>query len=272
MKSTINSPLVSIVVNNYNNEKYLASCLNGLTSQSYKNIEIVVVDALSTDNSRELIREYSNHDKRIKTIFTETYEKFPANTYNLGFLHCSGDFIAINDPDDISMPTRIEKQINFFLKNPEVEVIGSNVIEFNDKLEREICSTVKKNIISSSSPVRNPTLMFKKMIMAKHGMWRWQSEYAADFEWLYRCYASNVIFAIIEEPLVRYRYAQGKNISNTRTIEQALKLAKFRIFFGFKLIKEINLIWWIKTLETCCYVVILILKKLFKKIFKRELN
>lgn len=262
----MSNPLVSIIVNNYNNEKYLSDCLDGLITQTYKNIEIVVVDAFSNDKSRELISEYVDRDNRIKAIFTESYEKYAANTYNLGFLNCSGNFIAINDSDDISMPTRIQKQLNFLLKNPEVEVIGCNVIEFNSKIERIVKTTVKKNIISASPPVRNPTLMFRKTVLAKHGMYRWQTEYASDMEMLYRWYTSNVVFALIEEPLVRYRYAHGTNISVTYIIEQAAKLAKFRIFFGFKLIKEINFIWWFKTLETCCYYVSLILKKYIKKI------
>ena len=260
---------MSIVVNNYNNERYLSDCLDNLIAQTYKNIEIVVVDALSTDKSRELIKRYIDRDSRIKKIFTNAYEKYPANTYNLGFLNCSGDFIAINDPDDISMPSRIEKQLSFLLKNPKVDAVGCNVIEFNEKIERVISTTVKKNIISASPPVRNPTIMFKKIVMAKHGMWRWQNEYASDFEWLYRWYTSKVTFSIIEEPLVRYRYAHGKNISTNYKIEQAKKLAKFRIFFGFKLIKEVNFIWWITTLKNCFYVLSLTFKNFLKNMFNK---
>ena len=111
--------------------------------------------------------------------------------------------------------------------------------------------------------------MFKKIVMAKHGMWRWQNEYASDFEWLYRWYTSKVTFSIIEEPLVRYRYAHGKNISTNYKIEQAKKLAKFRIFFGFKLIKEVNFIWWITTLKNCFYVLSLTFKNFLKNMFNK---
>ena len=93
----MNAPLVSIVVNNYNNEPYLKDCLDSLISQTYRHIEIVVVDAFSSDNSRVLLEEYARRDDRIKLVYTESYEQYPSITYNLGFLNCSGDFIAIND-------------------------------------------------------------------------------------------------------------------------------------------------------------------------------
>lgn len=266
----MNNPLVSIVVNNYNNEKYLSSCLDSLIAQTYKNIEIVVVDALSTDKSRELIREYADREKRIKTVFTDSYEKYPANTYNLGFLNCSGNFIAINDPDDLSNSTRIEKQLNYLLKYPNIGVVGSNVIVFNDDIERVDITSVNKNINTASPPARNPTLMFRKSIMAKHGMWRWQNEYAADFEWLYRWYSSGVNFFIIQEPLVRYRYSHGTNLSVRFAISQNIKLAKFRLYFGCKLFKQTSFLWWKNTFLTYCYIVSLIIKKKIKKFYKED--
>ncbi|MBU4036944.1 MAG: glycosyltransferase, partial [Proteobacteria bacterium] len=114
----LDHPLVSIVVNNYNNEQYLESCLDALLAQTYRHIEIVVVDAFSSDGSRLLIDSYAERDSRIKKIYCDSYVKYPAITYNIGFLNCNGNYIAINDPDDISMPGRIEAQANYLLTNP----------------------------------------------------------------------------------------------------------------------------------------------------------
>lgn len=249
----MNTPLVSIVVNNYNNERYLRECIDSLLGQSYKNVEIVVVDAFSTDNSRELLDSYALLDSRVKLVYSDSYIKYPAISYNLGFLSCSGEFIAINDPDDISMPTRIEKQMMYLLLHDKVDVVGCNCIEFNDSIERTNIASVEQNIKSAAPPARNPSLMFRKIIIAQHGMWKWQCEYAADFEWLYRWYANGVSFFIIEEPLIRYRYSHGGNISNTRAINQALKLAIFRTYFGFKLFKFSGFSWWSRTLSSYYY-------------------
>ncbi|MBA3038082.1 MAG: glycosyltransferase, partial [Desulfobacterium sp.] len=128
----LDHPLVSIVVNNYNNEQYLESCLDALLAQTYRHIEIVVVDAFSSDGSRLLIDSYAERDSRIKKIYCDSYVKYPAITYNIGFLNCNGNYIAINDPDDISMPGRIEAQANYLLTNPAVGAVGCNCYEFND--------------------------------------------------------------------------------------------------------------------------------------------
>lgn len=261
----MNPPLVSVVVNNYNNERYLRDCLDSLIGQSYKNIEMVVVDAFSTDGSRTLLDSYALLDSRIKLVYSDSYIKYPAISYNLGFLSCSGEFIAVNDPDDISMPTRIEKQLNYLLLNDKNDVVGCNCIEFNDSMERTVITTAEDNIKNAAPPARNPSLMFRKIVIARHGMWRWQCEYAADFEWLYRWYSSGVSFFIIQEPLIRYR-SHGGNISNSRAINQALKLAIFRTYFGFKLIKSSGLRWWSRTLSSYYYVGSLSFKWCLKRV------
>ena len=230
-------PKVSIVVNNYNGEKYLRECLDSLINQTYENIEIVIVDAFSTDSSRKIIRAYASKHKKIKAIFTDEYIKYPAISYNIGFLNCSAEFIAINDSDDISLPLRIEKQVKLLLENSEVDVVGSNFTEFNSDFERSIKTSVEKNVKLAHPPARNPTLMFRKNVIATHGLWRWQCEYAADFEWLYRWYSQGVKFYIIQDELVRYRDSHGGNLSVVYAINQAYKLSIFRTYFGLICIK-----------------------------------
>lgn len=247
-------PLVSIVVNNYNNERYLPECLDGLLAQTYRDIEIVVVDAFSSDGSRKLIDAYAKREPRIKKVYCDAYVKYPAITYNLGFLNCKGNYIAINDPDDISMPQRIEAQMSFLLNNPSVDVVGCNCYEFNDDFNNLVETTVEKNIISSASPIRNPCLMFRKEVLAVHGMWRWQCEYAADFEWLYRLYAGGVRFHILQAPYVKFRKAYGANISISKGINQSLKLAFFRTWFGIRLFKKVGFRWWFVTFKTYAYI------------------
>lgn len=259
-------PMVSIVVNNYNNAKYLKECLDALVNQTYKNIEIVVVDALSTDESRKIINKYKKVCPKIKTIYSECYIKYPAISYNLGFLNCQGDFIAVNDPDDISMPNRIEKQLEYLVSNPDIDVVGSNVLEFTQTKEIVVQTDLEKNVRNANVPARNPTLMFRKSVMAANGLWRWECEYAADFEWLYRWYCAGVNFFIIEEPLVRYRYAHGSNLSVTYAINQTMKLAIFRTYFGIKMIKSVGFRWWIRTFATYYYLGSLSFKWMLKKI------
>lgn len=259
-------PLVSIVVNNYNNEPYLAECLDALIAQTHKNIEIVVVDALSTDGSRLLLDKYAKSDSRIKLIYSESYIKYPAISYNLGFLNCAGDYIAINDPDDISMPDRISKQLEYLLSNDEIDIVGCNCIEFNDQIEQLVVTTVEQNVKLAAPPARNPSLMFHKMVIAKFGVWKWWCEYAADFEWLYRFYFFGAKFYILPEALIRYRRSHGKNISNKRAINQTFKLAIFRLYFGFMLLRFGHLKWWKQTFSTLAHACSLLAKFIIRKL------
>jgi len=265
-------PLVSIVVNNYNNELYLSECLEGLLSQTYHNIEIVVVDAFSSDGSRQIIDAYAKRDSRVKRVYCSAYEKYPAITYNLGFLNCQGDYMAINDPDDVSMPKRIEAQINYLLNNPEVDVVGCNCYEFNADYNELVETTVEKNVVSAASPARNPSLMFRKEVMAKHGFWRWQCEYAADFEWLYRWYTAGVRFYILPQAYLRFRKAYGTNISTTKTINQSVKLALFGTWFGLRLLGKVGFKWWWITAKNGVYACVRLLlpESLFNKYFQKK--
>jgi glycosyltransferase EpsE len=260
----LDQPLVSIVVNNYNNGRYLQSCLDALLVQTYRHIEIVVVDALSSDGSRSLIDSYAKQDLRIKKIYCDSYVKYPAITYNMGFLNCNGNYIAINDPDDISMPDRIEAQMDFLLKNPSIGAVGCNCYEFNDDINNLVETTVEKNILNAAPPVRNPCLMFRKEVLATHGLWRWQCEYAADFEWLYRWYVGGIRFYILQVPYVKYRKAHNANISVTKGINQTAKLALFRTWYGIRLLKRVGFSWWYVTLLTYIYLCSLLTKSAAK--------
>jgi len=239
-----NQPLVSIIVNNYNYGRFLPGCLDALLAQTYKNIEIVCVDAFSKDESRAIFTAYAQKDPRIKLVFTEKFEPFPAVTYNYGFLNSSGDLIAMADPDDISLPQRIELQVKYLLANPDVGVCGTNCREFNDHQDILVETTVERNVSLAAPPARNPSLMLRKDCLARFGMWNWKCEFAADFEWLYRFYSNGVKFHIIPECCLMYRYAYGGNVSVTKRLNQALKLALFRTYFGLKMLNQVEFSWW----------------------------
>jgi glycosyltransferase involved in cell wall biosynthesis len=262
-------PLVSIIVSNYNYGKYLRTCLDALTAQTYRNIEIVGVDAFSADESRAIFEEYASKDVRIKLVFCPRYEKYPSVTYNMGFLHSKGEFIAIADPDDISLSHRIEQQVRYLLAHPEIDVCGTNCREFNDDQDVLVVTTVERNVQNAAPPVRNPSLMLRKACLAKHGLWDWRCEMAADFEWLYRFYCGGAKFHILEECCLMYRHAYGTNVSSTRSLNQTLKLALFRTYFGVQLFRSVGFRWWRMTFITYLYASKLLAIWLRSQIYNR---
>lgn len=102
-------PFVSIIINNYNYGKFLAEAIYSALLQSYSNIEVIVVDDGSTDNSREIIEEYKD---RIHAIFQINGKQ--AAALNTGFFACKGEIILFLDADDYLLPTAVQKVVEAF--------------------------------------------------------------------------------------------------------------------------------------------------------------
>lgn len=128
--------LISIIIPVYNTEKYLERCLDSVVKQSYKNLEIIVVNDCSPGNAEEIVQQYSRHDKRIKYI---TYEKnkglFCARLKGAEF--ATGDYIAFLDSDDYVTIDFYHCLIKNAIKNDSDIVIGKTVFE-KSKEERYV--------------------------------------------------------------------------------------------------------------------------------------
>lgn len=114
-------PLVSITICAYNAEKYIPQTLESVFQQTYKNIEILVVDDGSTDGTPEILESAMVHDGRLK-VFHEKHEGLAASR-NKAFEYASGEWIAIIDADDICYPERIRTQLERSREVPEADLI-----------------------------------------------------------------------------------------------------------------------------------------------------
>lgn len=117
-------PLVSIAMCTYNGAKYLEEQLNSLSAQSYSNLEIIIVDDGSTDDTVEILRRYQTLDPRINLYFNETNLGF-INNFSKAISLCTGDYIALADQDDIWK----KEKIQLFLDS-----IGDNVLIYSDAM------------------------------------------------------------------------------------------------------------------------------------------
>lgn len=111
-----NNYLVSIITPIYNGENYIEECINSVLNQSYKDIEMIIVDDGSTDDSEIIISKYTNKFSFIKYI--KCYEnKGVWAARNIGIENAKGRFISFLDADDLYKKNKIENQMNFMLKN-----------------------------------------------------------------------------------------------------------------------------------------------------------
>ena len=107
--------LVSIITPCYNSSKFIEDCINSVLAQTYTNWEMIIVDDLSEDNSKEKIIVLSQNDTRIKTIFLDK-NIGAAEARNIAISKAKGKYIAFLDSDDLWMPTKLEDQIYFMQK------------------------------------------------------------------------------------------------------------------------------------------------------------
>lgn len=138
--STSQAPLVSVVITAYNAERFIGACIRAALSQTYPNFEVIVVNDGSTDNTPQICRSVTDPRFRYLTWGRIGRQK----ALNAGIDAAKGEYIAINDADDLSLPYRLEYSMNFAGKHPELAFLGTaylNTDIFRDRLPEEMVTT-----------------------------------------------------------------------------------------------------------------------------------
>lgn len=137
--------LISVITPVYNVEKYLDEYFKSITSQTYKNLEIIIVDDLSTDRSGSICDSWASKDSRIKVIHKSQNEGVAA-ARNTGLENISGDYLYSMDPDDIASPYLIETLYNN-LKKYDADVSLCHEVAFKETQNNPIFDSVPLNEI-----------------------------------------------------------------------------------------------------------------------------
>jgi len=221
------SPLISVVIPVYNAEKYIDDAINSIVTQTYKNIEIIVIDDSSTDNSYAKLEKWQALDDRIRLYRNDKNSKI-VKTLNRGFGLARGEYIARMDADDISVNVRFEKQMQFMKDNPIYGLVGCSLITIDkngNKLGRQFMPTdIDINrLLLIGTPVPHPTWMIRKSVVQKIGLYR--NDTAEDYDYILRLKTNNIAFTNINDCLLYYRISES-NTANT----QGLKQIKAKIY------------------------------------------
>ena len=108
-------PKISVILPCYNAHAFMAKTLDSLREQTWRNLEIIIINDGSTDNSIKIIKKFKEKDQRIKLINQKNFGL--TKTLNNSLLKITSKYVARMDADDISHPERLEKQLEEFLKN-----------------------------------------------------------------------------------------------------------------------------------------------------------
>lgn len=120
----MSNPLVSIVLPTYNGSKYVRQSIESCLNQTYRNIELIVVDDCSTDNTAEIVRSFA--DPRIKYIWNEKNQKLP-RSLNIGFAAATGDYLTWTSDDNQYLSTALEEMLAFLKSRPDVDFVYTDV-------------------------------------------------------------------------------------------------------------------------------------------------
>jgi glycosyltransferase involved in cell wall biosynthesis len=209
MKRKMALPLVTIVLPVYNAEKYILFCLDSIFNQTYINWELIIINDGSTDQTDKLIR-----DQLKKVLHKTIYLKLPENHYpaycrNLGTQYATGLYIAAMDADDIMLPSRLEKQVDFLEQHPNIGIVSSPTIDITSE---GIESTglivplndvdIKRKLIAYCTIVQGAMLV--RTALLKSFNYEIAYKCGEDYE-LYLRLAAVTQFANLPEPLLKRR-------------------------------------------------------------------
>ena len=237
-----NNPEISVIMSVYNGERYLREAIESILNQTFKDFEFIIIDDGSTDRTPEILREYAKKDERIK-IITNPKNIGLTKSLNKAIKKAKGEYIARMDADDIAMPERLKKQIEFMEKNPEVGLLGTAYYEMNskgeivgDKLFPTSNKKLKK-ILIKYNPFFHASVMVRKEVFNRVGPYDKNIPKAQDYELWFRI-AQNYKIANLSSLLMKRRYSGEKIL---REENQQLKWAT-RI--RMKYIKKRHYPWW----------------------------
>ncbi len=181
-------PTISIVMPVYNAEKFLREAIESILNQSCTDFELIIVDDGSIDHSPKILQSY--HDPRIVLITNEANSGI-VESLNRGIKKAHGRYICRMDADDVSLPERLETQLEFMEIHPEVAVLGTNTImidERGDTVGTESYPVTHREIMKTifiHNPFAHGTVMMRMEILRECGMYDKRFLHNEDFDlWL----------------------------------------------------------------------------------------
>lgn len=217
-------PEISVLMPVYNSEKYLKEAIESILNQTFEDFEFLMLYDNSTDKSLEIINSYN--DSRIKILNCNS--KGLVNALNIGIYSAKGSFLARMDADDISLPERFQKQIEFLKKNPDVGVCGSWTEEFGEVPTRVFKYPSEPELVKAKlfffCALAHPSVMMRKSFLDKYSLkYDEKQKQAEDYEFWQRC-SFYFDIANIPEVLLKYRITSASKVqSNMNSMKEILK-------------------------------------------------
>jgi len=222
-------PRVSVVMSVFNDAGYLRESINSILTQTFTDFEFIIVNDGSTDGTEEIVRSYN--DKRIVYVSNVNNIKLAASL-NKAIKMSKGQYIARMDADDISLPSRLQKQVDFLDGNPDYGVVGSWIQIFGERSGiGEYPESYRKifyDFIFPDKTVAHPAVLIRKSVMTANNIFYDEDfDVAQDYKlWndlKHYCKITN-----LQTVLLKYR-VHGMSTTSTSRVSQLRKVQSVRM-------------------------------------------
>ncbi len=219
----MNTSIISIIMPVYNSSLFIREAIDSILQQTFINFELIVVDDESTDDSVSIVNSYN--DKRIRLLLNE--HDF-IGSLNLGIHNARGKYIARMDADDVMLPDRLQKQVDYMERHPEIAVCGSwaKVFGAGEGMIRTI--TDHEEIVSSMllyNPMVHPSVIIRKSVF-ENNLYQTGYPCAEDYKLWTELASKEFRFVNIPEVLLKYRRSANQV---TQTRQEEMFQSNFRI-------------------------------------------
>lgn len=219
--------LISVVIPVYNRRNYIVAAIQSILNQTYQHFELIIINDGSTDDSLSIIQSFK--DDRIR-IINNTKNKGVAAVGNQGIVAAKGKYLARLDSDDIALPTRLETQLAFLEKYPDIAILGTQALIFNTNkiFKRQLNVPMQPSILPIYSlfhcPFIQPSILVRTDII-KEFYYDEDFESAEDYE-LWTRILRKYKGGNLSETLVKYRMhdTNFSKIQNEKQLESIRRI------------------------------------------------
>jgi len=220
------TPLLSVVMPVRNGARWLGEAIDSVVQQTLSELELLVIDDGSTDETPQILSAWSRRDSRIRVL--RQHDRGLVAALNYGLAEARGQFLARLDADDRAVPERLERQIRVLESAPSIGLLGSWAQRIDEhgrprgSLRPETNSEKLADILTHANPFVHSTIMLRTEIARGLGGYRTAFEAAEDYD-LWLRMSEVTLLANVAEPLVQYR-RHGANVTTRKAIRQSFSV------------------------------------------------
>jgi glycosyltransferase involved in cell wall biosynthesis len=238
--------LVSVIIPTFNRREYLLEAVESVLNQTYRETEIVVVDDGSTDGSEDAIMRL--RDSRVHYIWQKN-TGLPAIARNAGIRSSRGVYIAFLDSDDVWLPQKLQRQVEYLERNTNTVLVGTNAMKYPNgkKMHLKITGVTKlstRRLIRNTNELINSSVMVRRMVFDEIGFLNEEPALKASEDWEYWLRVSlKYSIVVLPDILLKYRIHE-ENLSATKKIDakrQELYLKRY-----MNVLSRFNNFSWLK--------------------------